>query len=37
LYLFLADRGWNMSPAYLLAMSVATAMALMVVKESRCA
>jgi hypothetical protein len=36
-YLFLADPGWNMSPAYLLAMSVATAMALMVVKESRCA
>ncbi|MGZ5165787.1 MAG: hypothetical protein ACXWCQ_35275, partial [Burkholderiales bacterium] len=36
-YLILADPGWNMSPAYLLAASLATATALMLVKESRCA
>lgn len=36
-YLILADPGWNLSPAYLLAASFATAMALMLMKESRCA
>jgi hypothetical protein len=36
-YLILSDPGWNMSPAYLLAASLATATALMLMKESRCA
>jgi Gpi18-like mannosyltransferase len=36
-YLILADPGWNMSAAYLLAASLATVMALMLMKESRCA
>jgi Gpi18-like mannosyltransferase len=35
-YLFLAAPGWNMSATYLLATSAATAMALMVMKGSRC-
>jgi Gpi18-like mannosyltransferase len=36
-YLLLADPGWNTSPVYLLAASLAAAMALMLLKESRCA
>ncbi len=36
-YLILADPGWNMSPAYLLATSFAVVMAFMIVTESRCA
>jgi hypothetical protein len=36
-YLILADPGWNISPAYLVAASLATAMALVLIKESRCA
>jgi hypothetical protein len=36
-YLILADPGWNLSAAYLIAASLATAMALMLMKESRCA
>ena len=36
-YLIFAGPGWNMSPAYLLAAGLATAMALLLVKESRCA
>jgi hypothetical protein len=36
-YLILADPGWNMSPAYLVTASLFTAMALILVKESRCA
>jgi Gpi18-like mannosyltransferase len=36
-YLILADPGWNLSPAYLLAASLATVMALLLMKESRCA
>jgi Gpi18-like mannosyltransferase len=36
-YLILADPGWNVSPAYLLAASLFTVMALMLIKESRCA
>jgi Gpi18-like mannosyltransferase len=37
-YLLLADPGWNISPVYLLAASLAAAaMALMLLKESRCA
>jgi Gpi18-like mannosyltransferase len=35
--LILADPGWNISPAYLLAASLFTVMALMLIKESRCA
>jgi Gpi18-like mannosyltransferase len=34
-YLILADPGWNLSPTYLLAASLATAMALLLVKQSR--
>jgi Gpi18-like mannosyltransferase len=34
-YLFLADRGWNVSPIFLVATGVVTTMALMVIKESR--
>ena len=36
-YLILADPGWNLSPGYLTAASLATAMALVLMKESRCA
>jgi Gpi18-like mannosyltransferase len=37
-YLLLADPGWNISPVYLLAASLAAAaMALVLLKESRCA
>jgi Gpi18-like mannosyltransferase len=36
-YLFLADPGWNMSPAYLTAAILVTVMALMLIRESRCA
>jgi len=36
-YLHLADPGWNMSSAYLLAASLAMVMAFMLLKESRCA
>lgn len=36
-YLILADPGWNLSPAYLLAAGLATVMALLLMKESRCA
>jgi Gpi18-like mannosyltransferase len=35
--LILAGPGWNISPAYLLAASLFTIMALMLIKESRCA
>lgn len=36
-YLMIAGAGWDMSPAYLLAAGLATAMTLLLVKESRCA
>lgn len=36
-YLILAGPGWNVSPAYLVAASLATVTALMLIKESRCA
>ncbi len=36
-YLMLADPGWNLSPTYLLAASLVTATAFILVKESRCA
>jgi Gpi18-like mannosyltransferase len=36
-YLILADPGGSMPPAYLLAVSLATAMALILMKQSRCA
>ncbi len=36
-YLILANPGWNLSPTYLLAASLATVTALMLMKESRCA
>ena len=36
-YLMLTDSGWNMSPAYLLVAGLATVMALVLMKESRCA
>jgi Gpi18-like mannosyltransferase len=36
-YLLLADPDWNMSPAYLVTASLATVMALILMKESRCA
>ena len=36
-YLILAGPGWNMSAAYLVAASLATVMALMLIKGSRCA
>jgi hypothetical protein len=35
-YLLLADPGWNASPTFLLAMSLATVMALTLMSESRC-